>query len=1194
MFREILRFELRQQLRSPLFWLIALAFAGIAFAAAGSDSITIGGGIGNVLRNAPTVVIEQLTLFSLLGMFLVTLFVAGAVLRDFDAGTAELFFSAPISRAGYLGGRFAAGYLAALAVLLATALGMMSGVLMPWVDSARVGPTRLDAYAWAFLVWIGPNLFFISAFLFLLASLTRSMLKTYIGVIAFFVLWQIGLTASHTLEHRALGALLDPFGAHALDLITQYWTAADSNARLPALSGLLLANRTLWIGVGAAMLTAAFAFFRPDRESFRLGRRKPRRGPQAGAEPDPLARPSLPQVQLANGPRSRFAQWLRLAWFDTRAVVGGVAFLVMLAFGLMNLGGALAYANQSFGTPVYPVTHSILELVNGAYSWLLVIIIAFYAGELVWREREQRVAAVLDALPLPDWIPLLSKFTALLAVIVLFLAGGSAVGVGYQLFTGGVAIEPGLYLSDLALNALGFALFAALALFFQAVAGSKFTGYFLILLYMVSRIALDQLHFEHHLYNFGSAPDAPYSDMNGYGHFLAAHLWFSAYWGFAAVALLIVAALYWTRGSAAGLRERSRIARTRLRWPARLGLAGALAAFAATGVFLWYQTTVVNRYVPSDVGKQRQADYEKSYRQYQDLAQPKISDVRVEMDLYPRERRVEIRGHYRLANRSAEPIRDLHVLLPADVELQEAHFAPHEVVQRDEDNGYTIYRLDEPLAPGATMPFDFQLRYWSRGLRNRPDDTRVVENGSFFSNAGFPRFGYDASRELSDRNDRRKYGLPELPRMPKIDDVPAHQFNLLSRDADWVNFEAILSTEPDQIAIAPGYLQREWVANGRRWFHYRMDQPILNFFSFQSARYAVSRDRWNDVAIEVYHDPKHAWNVERMIDSTKKSLAEFSKAYGPYQFRQLRIVEFPGYESFAQSFANTVPYSESIGFIADLRDADAIDYVFYVTAHEVAHQWWGHQVVPAGVQGATMLAESFAQYSALMVQEAEYGAEKMRRFLKYELDRYLRGRGVEEVEELPLALNENQPYIHYRKGSVVMYALKDYLGQDAVDRTLARFRARHAFQPPPWVDSREFLAELRREAGPARESLIEDLFEKITVFDNRLSGASAKKRADGRWDVTLALHAGKVHVDGVGNETAARIDQPIDIGVFARPAQGKGEEPPVLFLAKREIADGDSELTVTVDAEPWEAGIDPYNKLIDRVSGDNRKRVTLE
>jgi ABC-type transport system involved in multi-copper enzyme maturation permease subunit len=1199
MFLEIFRFELRQVLRSPLFWMIAFAFGALAFGAATSDHIRIGGGIGNTHRNAPYVVVQMLTFFTILGMFLITVFVAGAALRDFDAGTAELFFATPVSRGAYLGGRFAAGYAASIGVLVVVACGLLLREAMPWVDPERLGPTSLAAYAYCFAVFVLPGLFFLSAFLFLLATLTRSMLGTYIGVIAFFVLLQVATTATENPDHLMLGAFIDPFGLSAFQVVTRYWSADERNTRLPEIAGVLLANRALWVAVGAGLLAASVAWFRPDREGLRLWRR--RRTAVAAAPDGATARHALvlPAVSLLDTAAARFAQFRQLAAFDLRGVLFGVAFLVMLAFGLMNLGGSLAFSNEFFGTKVYPVTHLMTEVLDGTYNFLLLIVIGFYAGELVWRERSAKISEVTDAFALPDFIPLLSKLTALIAVIVVFLVAGALVCMGYQLLRGYTHFEIGLYLSDIALKALAFGLLAALALFLQVIANNKFVGYLLIVLYLVARITLNQLHFEHHLYNFGTAPAAPYSDMNGYGHFLAGQLWFRAYWACLATALMVVAALYWPRGTAQGWKERTRIARARLRLPAGVLLAASLAAFATLGAWIYYNTVVINRYTPSDVAKQQRADYERRYRQYRDLPQPKITDVRTDVDIYPHQRTLDVRGHYLLQNKTIRPIADLHMRLPREMTLVDVKFAAHQTVSADPVHGYTIYRLAQPLAPGATMDFDFTLHYESRGFRNTPDDHNVVDNGTFVNSQSFPHFGYDEGGQLEDRNDRREYGLPQLPRMPKIDDVAARDFNLLGRDADWVGFETTVSTVPDQIALAPGYLEKEWAApdaagRPRRYFRYKMDKPILDFFSFQSARYEVRRDSWNGVALEVYYDAAHAFNVARMLDAMKKSLAHFSTAFSPFQFRQMRILEFPGYESFAESFANTVPFSESIGFIADLRDPDSIDYVFYVTAHELGHQWWAHQVIGALVQGVTMLDETFAQYSALMVQEAEYGPAKMRRFLKYELDRYLRDRAAEPVEELPLARNENQQYIHYRKGSVVMYALKDYLGEDLVDRTLARYDHDKAFQQPPYTTTSEFLDYLRADAGPQAASLISDLFEKITMFDDRVTDVGAVRRADGKYDVTLKLHTGKLYLDGVGKETRATFDIPVDIGVFAKAASGREDDEKVLFLEKRRIADGDSTLTITVDGEPYEAGIDPYNKLVDRVSDDNRRRVTLQ
>ena len=178
--------------------------------------------------------------------------------------------------------------------------------------------------------------------------------------------------------------------------------------------------------------------------------------------------------------------------------------------------------------------------------------------------------------------------------------------------------------------------------------------------------------------------------------------------------------------------------------------------------------------------------------------------------------------------------------------------------------------------------------------------------------------------------------------------------------------------------------------------------PIHNFYSIQSARYKLATRQHKGVALTVYHHPSHGWNVPKMLDSMAVSLDYYQSNFGPYQFGYARIIEFPGYSGFAQAFAGTMPYSESIGFAANTSDPDVIDYVTYVTAHELGHQYWAHQVVGANMQGSTVTSETLAQYSALMVMKKIYGPEKIRRFLKYELDDYLSGRQGEAIEELPL------------------------------------------------------------------------------------------------------------------------------------------------------------------------------------------------
>jgi hypothetical protein len=539
-----------------------------------------------------------------------------------------------------------------------------------------------------------------------------------------------------------------------------------------------------------------------------------------------------------------------------------------------------------------------------------------------------------------------------------------------------------------------------------------------------------------------------------------------------------------------------------------------------------------------------------------------------------------------LHNKTDASIKELHLTLDPRVHRNRVDLGRECTLVEDTELGYHVFELADPIGPGETIDLAFDLSVRNRGFVNHGSNKSVVHNGTFFGNSHyFPLIGYDAGMQLVDSSKRRKHDLQPIPRMPVVDDLAARRNNYVSGDADWINFETTISTSPDQIAIAPGYLQREWEENGRRYFHYKMDAPILNFFSYLSADYEVRRDRWNDVAIEIYYHRGHDYNVDRMIDAVKKSLDYFTQSFGPYQHRQVRIIEFPSYRRFAQSFANTIPYSEAAGFIAKINDEQDIDYVFNTTAHEVAHQWWAHQVIGGYVQGATLMSESLSEYSALMVMEREYGPERMRRFLRYELDGYLAGRGRETVAERPLMLVENQKYIHYNKGSMVMYALRDYIGEERLNQALARYVRDVRFQQPPYTNSTEFLGYIREAVPPEFDYLIEDMFETITLYANKAESATFTQGDDGTYLVTLKVEARKLRADGQGVETEIEIDDWLDIGVF-------GEDDNVLFMEKRRITEPRMSFELVVAERPLRAGIDPYNKLIDRNAGDNVQKVT--
>jgi ABC-2 type transport system permease protein len=484
------------------------------------------------------------------------------------------------------------------------------------------------------------------------------------------------------------------------------------------------------------------------------------------------------------------------------------------------------------------------------------------------------------------------------------------------------------------------------------------------------------------------------------------------------------------------------------------------------------------------------------------------------------------------------------------------------------------------------MALDFTVDYAPHGLLGLGSETPVVANGTFFTNDVMPRIGYQPAVELRDERDRRRYGLAPRARMAARDDPAARANHLLGVDADWIDFETTVSTSADQVAVAPGTLVREWSQDGRRYFRYKMDRPMLNNYAFQSARYEVRHERWQDVTIDVYYHPGHEANVERMVRGAQAGLDYGARNFGRYPLRELRIVEFPRYSSMAVAYPGVIPFSESAGFIAriDPGSPKDLDYPFYISAHETAHQWWGHQLVGANTRGSAVLSEGVSEYMALMVMQRAYGAGKMRRFLRYDLDGYLRGRANEQRKESPLALNEQQPYIQYQKGALALYLMQDMLGEDVVNRVLRGLLEQYSYQGPPYPTASSLIDGLRAVTPPAKAYLIDDLFESIVLYENRADSATAHRRADGRYDVTIRASAGKMRATDQGEEQPMPLHDFIEFGVDDSDGNPLARE-------RRLVSQDEQQMTLVVDGIPARAGIDPDNKLIDRKPRDNMRAV---
>ena len=1188
-------FEIRYQLRNPVFWVSLAIFFLMGFGITASENVRIGTP-GAVHENAPYAIAVATAVFSLFYLFVITAFVANAIVRDDSSGFSPIIRATSVTKTQIVLGRFFGGLIIAWLGYLAIPLGMAVGSVMPWVDPETIGPQKLVYYAWNFAIFAIPNIFLMSAVLFALATVLRSMMAAYVGAITLVMSYLVATSLlGQKIEYRDALARWEPLANGAIEEVTRYWTQSEMNSRLIDLSGLILFNRLWAIMLGVAFLALTLWRFSmtersPSRRKLRKLAKRKAREESVASVPAQLGGEAVVAREATTSRWTQFTSRLRI---EVQQVLTSPGLIVLTLLAVTFTAFSLWLARSLYGTSDHPTVAATIESVASGSMIFLLMIAAFYGGELVWRERDRKLNELIDSTPVPSWVMTIPKTIAIFLIFLIINTATALTGIFYELVEGARTLGIPEYVAWFIVPAAvdGF-LIAVLAVFVQVLSPNKYVGWGILFVWFVGRIFLGNMGYSNPLYTYARAPTVPLSDFVGQGSFWKGAALLQFYWLCFAAILAIVAYLLWPRGTDLSVKSRLRRMPRLATAPVLVAIGVLAAAMAGTGAYAYYNFKVLNRYQTSDEQEKWAADYERKYLKYEKLPQPDVTHVSLDAQLYPQKRLLLTDGRVDLANKTGQPISEIHIRKGDQaVEWLKLDIAGARLVSDDPKFGYRIYRFDRPLQPGATTALTFRSRLWRRGIRAFQPATDLIENGTFVNNTDFaPIIGMNRQNLITDRAKRRRQGLSPDLRPAKLEDMSATRHNYIG--SDWVTSDIRLTTDAGQTPIAPGSRTSDVTRNGRRTATFVSTAPILNFFSIQSANYKVASQDHNGIRLSVYYHAGHDWNVPKMLKAMGTALDYYRAHFGPYQFNYARIIEFPGYNSFAQAFAGTMPYSESIGFVANTDDPDKIDTTTYVIAHEMAHQYWAHQVIGADMQGGPMTSETLAQYSALMVMKHLYGPDKIRRFLKFELDRYLQNRQGEVVEEVPLERVENQQYIYYRKGSIAMYLLQERLGEDAVNRALQRFDARFRFKGAPYLRSVDLIDELRKEAKtPEQQQLITDLFEKITLYDLKVADAKTKKDATG-WTTTLTVKADKFYANGKGVETKTKLAEPIEIGLFtARPGLGAFSAKDVVVMKRRPVASGTQKIVIHSAKKPAFAGVDPYNFYIDRNSDDNVKEV---
>ena len=503
-------------------------------------------------------------------------------------------------------------------------------------------------------------------------------------------------------------------------------------------------------------------------------------------------------------------------------------------FGLGNLVAGIV-----FGVGDWAPTFVVLDITYANFGFAVWASVIFLSGHPP---------------PAPTGLGLVAKTLGLVLVALAMLTIAGLAGIAIQLCRN-APLEVSQNAQGLYANfGWSTAHLAILAVATQAIVGRPWLG-------IAATAALwggSNLCFEHTLLRLG-APVNPASGMNGFGPFLPQQVAAGIYWTGFCIALLAVGR--WVA------RRRSATADGPPLPPlgpnAFAVIWTATVAWMVSGGWILYSTdadndddTEADRRTRAKVLSRRQAALG-------DVPQPVYSRLDLDVEIRPADRSLASRGTGIAVNRLDVPIPEIHFSIPRGLTV-EALALTGDLVSADAPGGYRRYRLNRPLEPRETLKIEFALEW--NGPRFEPATAyRILANGTFVSTSDVvPAMGLHAS---------------PFERAPPV------------------AFRARISTSLDQVAITAGTLVGVWKENGRSFFEYESQVPVLPLTTIHSGRYAVARERWNNVDLEVFHHPAHRGNVPRTIEAARRTLAQWSPAE-PYPHSLLRLVEVPDYHPF--------------------------------------------------------------------------------------------------------------------------------------------------------------------------------------------------------------------------------------------------------------------------------------------------------
>lgn len=1031
-----------------------LIFVGIGFLTGFKFNISVG---DELAANAAYSVGFMIGLLSLTIILIATVLAFSLLFKEQDANYGLIVYSTPIKKKAFAFARFCSFYLFTLFGFFTLIIGYVVGLHLS-ANAQMNLDFNLWHFTYPFLLFGAINTLVVCCILFFIAQAFKNKLLVAISGLLLYVFYMIALMFSNapfmaqampqSLLVQRISALVDIFGLSGYFFEAKDLDVYHRNNHVVPFTNLLLINRLIitLFSLGMVYLGIRSFSFLP---SFKGKSQKKSSSLQHNTQQIPFS-----TTATTFNRESRWRAIFSFIKVDSIYIFKSIAFVAISILLLFYVGVEMFDdINKGIRMPqLYASSGLLAQTINNTFYPLGGLILVYFVNDIFWRSKASGFSIIENTT-----FHVAEKRTGHMGSISLLILSLTAImlleAIIFQLVFRFPLFDWEAYAGVLMFNTLPLLLFALFLLFINTISKKKGIALGIsILSFLLFATPIAKSIIDNSLFRFLSGYRGTYSDFLGYGAYLYPFLWRLAF-GFSLICILFLVYNF--------IKSR----------PKRLAI--GIGTTICIIIAFFNGSQYLENHVPKKKKEEQIAElvsYEKKYRKYQHINQPTIKKVDTKIDLYPNERSYTVQGKYVLKNPYLEPIDSILIHVPEDFEIKSLVYQyKNETINVDKPISELL--LNQPLTANDSAKLSFEMSYTWHPVNGHDPFNAIVEDGSFMRiSRYYPQFGYNDGKELSDIQLRKKHGLGTVTKLKKLE-APKDGIN------DAIDLNMQISTSKNQIAVGTGELQKKWQIDDRNYYEYSA-ASIPFRFAISSATYQTKSVEHNNIDITVYHHPLHKNNVDHLIENTKLTLDYCIENFGPYPFTSINYSEV---SSFTQGFAGTaypgtIFMTENMTFNANLGAGDNQDVVNELAGHEIAHFWWGtNQIAPDYREGYSMLTESLAMYTEMMIYKKMYGKKEMMERVAIHQQIYEAEKGLHKEKPL-LKVAPGDTYLAYSKGAIVFVELSELIGENQLNKALRSFLEKNSY-PHAKPTSTDLLEEILEISDQSHHDKIKSLFE---------------------------------------------------------------------------------------------------------------------